>query len=54
MKTDHGTIEMRTSIVLFVIFIGFASLIYHDVGSSYWESIGPQWDRMFNPVNYGK
>ena len=52
MKIDHGIIAMKISLVLLIIFVGFASLIYHNVGSDYWESIGPQWDRMLNPVNY--
>ena len=52
MKTHHGIIVMRTSIILLIIFIGLAGLVYYNAGSDYWESIGPQWDRMLNPVNY--
>ncbi len=52
MKTHHGIIVMRTSIILLIIFIGLASLVYYNAGSDYWESIGPQWDKMLNPVNY--
>ena len=56
MKTVHGTTEMQSKValILIVIMIVFASLCYFNPGKSYWESIGPKWDKMFNPVNYNK
>ncbi len=52
MKTDHGIIAMKISLLLLIIFVVFAIVVYYDAGSNYWESIGPQWDKMLNPVNY--
>jgi len=54
MKMVLGTIAMKTKIVLLIVFVGFAGLLYYNPGSEYWESIGPSWDKMFNPVNYNK
>ena len=54
MKMHHGIIEMRISLILLIIFVGFAGLVYYDSNSTYWESIGPQWDKMLNPINYNK
>lgn len=52
MKTHHGIIEMRTSIVLVLIFLAFGGLMVWNPGRPYWEAVGPRWDKMFNPVNY--
>ena len=42
------------TVVLSILFLVFASLIYHNPGREYWEAVGPRWDKMFNPVNYNK
>ena len=53
MKTDLGTTEMlRTSVVLVLVFLAFGGLMVWNPGRSYWEEVGPRWDKMFNPVNY--
>ncbi len=52
MKTVLGIIGMRTSIVLVLIFLAFGGLMVWNPGRSYWEAVGPRWDKMFNPVNY--
>ena len=51
---DLGIIAMKTKIVLLIVFVGFAVLLHYNPGSNYWKSIGPSWDKMFNPVNYNK
>jgi len=55
MKTNRGTIVMlRISLILI---IGFLCLFWfaniHD-SKDYWESVGPQWDRMLNPNKYSE
>ena len=43
---------MKTSIILIIIITGILALAWLDLSRAYWESIGPQWDRMLNPINY--
>ena len=55
MKMHHGiTVMLKNSlIVLFLIFIIVRVTVYFDSDSrTYWESVGPAWDRMLNPNKY--
>ena len=54
MKQEHGTTEMQIKIALLVVIIAVVGLCYFNPGKNYWESIGPQWDKMLNPVNHNK
>jgi len=33
-------------------FVGFALVVYDGPSRTYWESVGPSWDRMLNPNKY--
>jgi len=41
--------------VSLIVIAGFICLFYFanvQASRTYWENIGPQWDRMLNPINY--
>ncbi len=51
----HGiTVMLKNSLILIVLvaIVISVTLIYKTEGNGYWESIGPSWDRMFNPNKY--
>ena len=55
MKMHHGIIVMlRSSLILLVlVFILVRIAVYYNSESeTYWENIGPSWDKMFNPNKY--
>jgi len=55
MKTDHGTIAMwKVSIILVIglMFLLYSIFAYSGASKIYWESVGPDWDRMLNPCKY--
>ena len=55
MKMDHGTIAMwKNSLILitFVFLMVYGIFAFSDASKTYWESVGPDWDRMLNPCNY--
>ena len=39
-------------LVVGVFLFGSAIAIAHQPSKQYWESVGPNWDKMLNPVNY--
>lgn len=46
------TVMVKVSLILLA---GFICLFYFanvQASRTYWENIGPQWDRMLNPINY--
>lgn len=57
MKTDLGIIAMwKISIILTVgmLFLLYTVMSYGGTSKQYWESVGPQWDRMLNPCSYSQ
>ena len=34
--------------------IGLFLVVYDSPSKTYWESVGPSWDRMLNPNKYSK
>ena len=53
MKTHHGiTVMWKTNII---IVAGLFLMLYSiavPASKSYWENVGPSWDRMLNPIHY--
>jgi len=39
-------------IVIGFFVFGSAYAIAHNPSKSYWEGVGPRWDRLLNPINY--
>lgn len=53
MKPHHGTIVMwKISLILIA---GLFCLLYATTvpaSKSYWQNVGPQWNKMLNPCNF--
>ena len=44
---------MRYLVLLTILtFVGLALVMYNGPSRTYWESVGPSWDRMLNPNKY--
>jgi hypothetical protein len=53
MKMHRGTIVMwKISIILVAGLFCLLYAIAAPASKSYWENIGPTWDRMLNPAHY--
>ena len=43
-----------TKVVVFALFLMFCGyVVASNPGGEYWENIGPRWDKMLNPCDYG-
>ena len=54
MKTHRGITEMKINvfIVLLMVAMFYLALTVESPSRQYWESVGPKWDKMFNPNKY--
>jgi hypothetical protein len=44
---------MKSLVFLTILtFVGLALVVYDGPSRTYWESVGPSWDRMLNPNKY--
>jgi hypothetical protein len=39
-------------LVTILTFVGLAMVVYDGPSKSYWQDVGPSWDRMLNPNKY--
>ena len=50
---QQGGKQMKWLILLTILtFVGLAMVVYDGPSKSYWEDVGPSWDRMLNPNKY--
>jgi hypothetical protein len=52
LRQHLGIIGMIKWLVVGVFLFGSAIAIAHQPSKQYWESVGPKWDKILNPVNY--
>jgi hypothetical protein len=55
MRMHLGITEMLKGSIIALTAIGFlfwGVYSHGDVSRHYWESVGPRWDKMFNPSHY--
>jgi len=46
---------MRYLVLLTILtFVGLALVVYDGPSRTYWEGVGPSWDRMLNPNKYSE
>ena len=39
-------------LITILTFVGLALVVYDGPSKTYWENVGPSWDRMLNPNKY--
>ena len=55
MRTHLGiTVMLKGSIIMVVLVTVFVYIVVHfdQENETYWETVGPRWDRMLNPCKY--
>ena len=46
---------MRYLILLIILtFVGLTLVVYDSPSKTYWENVGPSWDRLLNPNKYSE
>ena len=46
---------MKHLILLMILtFVGLVLVVYDSPSRTYWEDVGPSWDRMLNPNKYSE
>ena len=41
-------------LITILTFVGLALVVYTPSSKTYWEGVGPSWDRMLNPNKYSE
>ena len=42
----------KLSLLTFLLFVGFTVVVLSNPSKTYWENVGPAWDKMLNPNKY--